>query len=75
MLKSVRSRTNATKVTSAAKEELSAMRTVPARWYPEPQMPNSTARPDRPAAMGCKMRVYVRLWIEDEENWPVVIGN
>ena len=57
MLNSARSRMNASNVTSAAKEELSAMRTVPERWYSEPQRPNSTARPDRPAAMGCNMRV------------------
>lgn len=73
MLKSAKSRTNATNVTSAANEELSAMRTVPERWYSEPQMPNSTARPDRPAAMGCKMRVNVRLWMVDEDNSPVLL--
>jgi hypothetical protein len=73
MLKSARSRTNATNVTSAASEELSAMRTVPERWYSEPQRPNITARPDRPAAMGCKMRVKVRLWIVDEDNSPVLL--
>lgn len=72
MLKSAMSRMNAIRVTSAANEELSAMRTVPERWYSEPQRPNSTAMPDRPAAMGCKMRVTVRLWIEDEDKLPVL---
>jgi hypothetical protein len=70
MLKRTMSRINATKVTSAANEELSAMRTVPERWYSAPQKPNSTARPDRPAAMGCKMRVNVRLWMDDDDNSP-----
>jgi len=74
MLKSTKSRMNATNVISAANEELSAMRTVSERWYSEPQMPNITARPDRPAAMGCKMRAKVRLWIVDEDNSPVVMG-
>lgn len=72
MLKSTKSRTNATNVTSAANDELSAMRTVPERWYSAPQRPNSTARPDRPAAIGCKMRVNVRLWIVEEDNSPVL---
>lgn len=57
MVKRTMSRTNATNVTSAANEELSAMRIVPERWYSEPQTPNSTAKADRAAAMGCKMRV------------------
>ena len=66
------SRINATNVTSAANEELSAMRTVPERWYSEPQTPNSTAKAERAAAMGCKMRVYVRLWTVEEANSPVL---
>jgi hypothetical protein len=72
MLQSTMSRIHATNVTSAASEEKSAMKTVPVRWYSEPQRPNSTARPDRPAAMGCKMRVEVRLWIVEEDSSPVL---
>jgi hypothetical protein len=72
MLKSAMSRTNATRVTSAAKKELTAIRIVPERLYPAPQRPNSTARPDRPAAMGCKMRVHVRLWMVEDANSPVL---
>ena len=72
MLKSTMSRMNAMNVTSAANEELRVMRTVPARWYPAPQSPNSMAMPDRPAAIGCKMRVNVRLCIVPEDNLLVL---
>ena len=68
MLNSTMSRTNATSVAIAANEELRAMRTVPERWYPAPQSPNNRARPDRPAAIGCRMRVNVRLCIVAEDN-------
>jgi hypothetical protein len=74
MLNSAISRMNAMKVTSAANEELRTMRTVPARWYAAPQSPNNRAMPDRPAAIGCRMRVNVRLCIVPEDSWPVVIG-
>lgn len=36
-----------------------AMRIVPERWYEAPQIPNRTERPERPAAMGCRISVSV----------------
>ena len=68
MLNNTISRMNAMSVMIAANEELRVMRTVPARWYPTPQSPNNRAMPDRPAAMGCRIRVKVRLCIVAEEN-------
>jgi len=68
------SRTNAMNVMIAANEELRVIRTVPERWYPAPQIPNNRAMPDRAAAMGCRMRVKVRLCIVLEDNSLVEIG-
>lgn len=36
-----------------------AMRIVPERWYEAPQIPNRTERPERPAAIGCRISVSV----------------
>ena len=61
------SRTNATNATSAANEERIAG-SMPQQSYLTPKRSDVTVRQDRQATMGCKIRVYVRLWTFEEAN-------
>jgi len=56
----------ARRVAINAKAEIRDMNTVPALWYAAPQIPNNTATPASPAAIGCKMSEPVKPWITEE---------
>lgn len=51
--------TQAMSVARNARSDVMAMRIVPERWYEAPQIPNRTERPERPAAIGCRISVSV----------------
>ena len=61
----------AIRVQMKARPEIRDMNTVPERWYPAPQRPNRTARPDKPAATSDEVRNVIRWTNQGESNLPI----
>jgi len=60
---------HATNVVIAASPVTRVMNTVPERWCAMPHRPNKNAIPAKPAAIGCKMSVFVRLYMTVDSSW------